>query len=56
MLDLTPPRISMRVVIAGLANQVAADDRSPRTKEILKKLDEPISMSFSAARPRSTTS
>jgi len=41
----------MRVLIADLANQVASQDGSPRTREILKKLDEPISFSFAKPTP-----
>ncbi|SIO65713.1 RNA polymerase sigma factor, sigma-70 family [Singulisphaera sp. GP187] len=35
-----------RVTIAKMGRRVAANDTSPRTKMILKKLDDPISMSF----------
>jgi RNA polymerase sigma factor (sigma-70 family) len=41
----------MRVGIAGLAREVAAHDKSPASKKILAKLDEPIEMSFANETP-----
>jgi hypothetical protein len=40
-----------RVEIADLAPRVEGVDKSPRTQQILKKLDEPISMSFAHETP-----
>lgn len=42
-----------RVMIAKKTLRVAANDTSPQTKGILKKLDEPISMSFGEETPLS---
>ena len=41
----------LRLSIAGLAASVAEADESPKTKAILKKLDEPISMNFANETP-----
>ena len=37
----------LRIKIALLAPQIAAKDKTPKTKDILTKLEEPLSMSFS---------
>jgi hypothetical protein len=38
-------------MIAGLAKQIEAEDKSPRTKNILTKLEEPVSFSFANPTP-----
>ena len=40
-----------RVRIAAYAAGIAVRDRNPRSKAVLKKLEEPISMSFAAETP-----
>ena len=45
------PQDKLRIKNAGLASRVARADKSPRTKAILKKLDEPISMNFAKETP-----
>ncbi len=40
-----------RVLIAQMARRVAESDGNPRTKAILNKLDDPISMAFSNETP-----
>jgi hypothetical protein len=41
----------VRVEIAELAPRVEAADKTPRTQSILKKLDEPVAMSFAIETP-----
>ncbi len=40
-----------RVEIARISEQLAGDDESPKNKAILKKLEEPVSMSFAHETP-----
>ena len=47
--EVTPE--DLRIKIAQLGPRIAAHDKSPKTKEIVAKLEQPISMPFASETP-----